>query len=146
MDKHDVGPDGIHPDSDLIRYRTFDDGFEVDLRQPSSVVDALLHVMGKARIARREFRAGTETAAAMEDAAKAHRAACGARWSIEKRSADAAAQEPLRENDDWGIGKMADGSINIMTLAEAREAIAERDREEAVRAYASHRPEAPRGL
>ena len=66
---------------DLIGYRTFDEGFSVDLRQPSSVVDALLHVMGKARIARREFRAGTEIAAAMEDDAKAYRAECVARWS-----------------------------------------------------------------
>jgi hypothetical protein len=81
MDKYDVGSYGNHPDSDLIGYRTFDEGFSVDLRQPSSVVDALLHVMGKARIARREFRAGTEIAAAMEDDAKAYRAECVARWS-----------------------------------------------------------------
>jgi hypothetical protein len=81
MDKYDIGPDGNHPDSDLMGYRTFDEGFEVDLRQPSSVVGALLHVMEKARVARREFRAGTETAAAMEDTAKAYRAERGAQWS-----------------------------------------------------------------
>jgi hypothetical protein len=48
-----------------------------------------------------------------------------------RRSADAAAQEPLRKNDAWGVGEMADGSINIMTEEDARKAIAERDREEA---------------
>ena len=81
MDKYDIGPDGNHPDSDLIGYRTFDDGFDADLPQPSTVVDALLHVMDEARIARREFRAGTKAAAEMEDAAKARRAEYGARWS-----------------------------------------------------------------
>ena len=80
MDGYDVGPDGNHPDSDLIDYRTFDEGFTVDLRQPSSVVDALLHVMEKARIARGECRAGTETFAAIEAAAIAYRAECIARF------------------------------------------------------------------
>jgi hypothetical protein len=39
---------------------------------------------------------------------------------------------PLRKNDNWGVGQMADGSINIMTEEEARIARAERDAEEEV--------------
>jgi hypothetical protein len=48
---YDVGLDGKHPDSDLFApHRTvFDDGFSVDLRQPSTVADALLTVMEMAR-------------------------------------------------------------------------------------------------
>jgi hypothetical protein len=81
LDKYDVGPDGGHPDSDLIEFRTFDDGFSVDLPQPSTIAEALLHVMNEARCARRAFRARTEVAAAMEEATKARRAAYGKRWS-----------------------------------------------------------------
>jgi hypothetical protein len=81
LDKHDVGRDGDHPDGDLVCYRTFDDGFEVDLPQPSTIVQALLHVMNKACIARQEFRAGTEVAAVMEKASEERRAKYGRRWS-----------------------------------------------------------------
>jgi hypothetical protein len=60
--------DGIHPDADLAEYRTFDgsENFTVDLTKPSTVADALLHVMDKARIARREFKAKSAAALAME--------------------------------------------------------------------------------
>jgi hypothetical protein len=73
-----IAPDRYGPDEDLLQYRTFDNGFEVDLRQPSTVADALLTVMGKARAARREFRAMTDAAIAMELAAKAEQAR---RWA-----------------------------------------------------------------
>jgi hypothetical protein len=68
LDKHDVGPNGIHPDEDLARYRTFDssDAFSVDLPQPSTVAEALLYVMAKARVARQEFRAKSAKAREME--------------------------------------------------------------------------------
>jgi hypothetical protein len=57
-----------HPDADLDRYRYFDGSanFTVELRQPSTVADALLHVMEKARIARREFKAKSAKAYEME--------------------------------------------------------------------------------
>jgi hypothetical protein len=80
IDWYDVGPDGKHPDRDLFApHRTvFDDGFSVDLPQPSTVADALLTVMAKARAARREFRAKTDAAIAMEAAAEAEQATRGA--------------------------------------------------------------------
>jgi hypothetical protein len=81
MDKHDLGPSGEHPDGDLVGYRTFDEGFSVDLPQPSTVADALLYVMNEARIARREFRNKTEIAATMENAAKQLVAERGKKWS-----------------------------------------------------------------
>jgi hypothetical protein len=62
-----IGPDYGHcPDGDLLRYRTFDEGFDAELLQPSTIVQALLATMEKARAARREFRARSAAALAME--------------------------------------------------------------------------------
>ena len=72
-----IAPDRCGIDEDLLQYRTFDNGFAVDLRQPSTVADALLTAMAKARTARREFRAKSDAAAALEAAAVAEQAA---RW------------------------------------------------------------------
>jgi hypothetical protein len=44
-----------------MAHRFFDDGFSVDLRQPSTVADALLAAMKIARNARAEYRASGET-------------------------------------------------------------------------------------
>jgi hypothetical protein len=68
LDKHDLGPSGIHLDEDLTRYRYFDgsDEFSVDLPQPSTVADALLYVMALARTARIEFRSKSVKAHEME--------------------------------------------------------------------------------
>jgi hypothetical protein len=35
-----------------VGYRTFDEGFSIDLAQPSTVAEALLNAMDRARIAR----------------------------------------------------------------------------------------------
>ena len=51
-----VAPDRYGADDDLLQHRLFDNGFRVDLRQPSTVVDALLSVTEKARAARTEYR------------------------------------------------------------------------------------------
>jgi hypothetical protein len=72
-----IAPDRYGLDEDLLQYRTFDNGFPVDLRQPSTVADAMLTVMAKARTARREFRAKTDAAAALEATAVAEQSA---RW------------------------------------------------------------------
>jgi uncharacterized alpha-E superfamily protein len=44
-----------------MAHRFFDDGFSVDLRQPSTIADALLAAMKIARNARAEYRASGET-------------------------------------------------------------------------------------
>ena len=36
----------------------------------------------------------------------------------------------FREDDHWGVGQQADGSIDVMTEEEARAAIARRDAED----------------
>jgi hypothetical protein len=56
-----ISPDRYGPDEDLMAHRFFDDGFSVDLRQPSTVADALLAAMKIARNARAEYRASGET-------------------------------------------------------------------------------------
>jgi len=56
-----ISPDRYGPDEDLMAHRFFDDGFSVDLRQPSTVADALLAAMKIAQNARAEYRASTET-------------------------------------------------------------------------------------
>jgi hypothetical protein len=68
LDKHDLGPSGIHLDEDLARYQYFDgsDEFSVDLPQPSTVAEALLYVMALARTARIEFRSKSVKAYEME--------------------------------------------------------------------------------
>jgi hypothetical protein len=43
-----------------------------------------------------------------------------------------APKNPLRENDHWGVGERADGSINVMTEDEARIARMKRDAEDEV--------------
>ena len=45
-----ISPDRYGPDEDLMAHRFFDDGFSVDLRQPSTVADALLAAMKIARM------------------------------------------------------------------------------------------------
>src|SRR5262249_6064321 len=66
LDKHDLGPSGVHLDEDLTRYRYFDDEFSVNLPQPSTVAEALLCVMALARTARIEFRSKSVKALEME--------------------------------------------------------------------------------
>ena len=58
----------FHLDEDLAGYRYFDgsDEFSVDLPQPSTVAEALLHVMALARTARIEFRSKSVKAYEME--------------------------------------------------------------------------------
>ena len=51
-----MAPDRYGPDDDLLRFGLFDEGFHVDLRQPSTVADALLGAMELARKARAEYR------------------------------------------------------------------------------------------
>jgi hypothetical protein len=53
-----IAPDRRGPDADLLDHRSFDDGFHVDLLQPSTVADALLAAMELARKARADCRAG----------------------------------------------------------------------------------------
>ena len=52
-----IAPDRRGPDADLLDHRSFDDGFHVDLLQPSTVADALLAAMELARKARADYRA-----------------------------------------------------------------------------------------
>ena len=56
-----ISPDRYGPDEDLMAHRFFDDGFSADLRQPSTIADALLAAMKIARNARAEYRASGET-------------------------------------------------------------------------------------
>jgi len=56
-----ISPDRYGLDEDLMAHRFFDDGFSVDLRQPSTIADALLAAMKIARNARAEYRASGET-------------------------------------------------------------------------------------
>jgi len=51
-----MAPDRYGPDEDLLRYGLFDEGFHVDLRQPSTAADALIAAMELARKARAEYR------------------------------------------------------------------------------------------
>jgi hypothetical protein len=44
-------------DDDLLGYRTFDEGFDAELLQPTTLAEALLAAMDMARVVRREFRA-----------------------------------------------------------------------------------------
>ena len=56
-----IGPDwNGGPDEDLLEHRLFDNGFHVELRQPSTVADALLVAMELARKARAQYRAGID--------------------------------------------------------------------------------------
>jgi hypothetical protein len=53
-----MAPDRKGPDADLLNHRFFDDGFHVDLLQPSTVADALFAAMELARKARADYRDG----------------------------------------------------------------------------------------
>lgn len=42
------GPDVAGPDANLLKQKTFDEGFHADLVPPATMADALAHVMGQA--------------------------------------------------------------------------------------------------